>query len=160
MKISKPAVAVAWGLALCAVLSGPVRAAEPAQVQVPAGQAVFERQCVACHQAGGKGMAGFAPALAGTLAHAFETEDGRRYVTWVLLNGLSGRILSQGQTFTGAMASQAALSDAELADVGNHLARDLNGAATAPFTAEDFARARVKTVPHKEIRELRARLAP
>ena len=130
-------------------------AAEPV---APAGLAVFDKQCAACHQAGGKGMPGLAPALAGTLAAAVASDDGRRYLAQVLIHGLSGRIVSQGQTFNGAMPGQFALSDAELADVANYLARDLNGAASPVFGPEDFVRARAPKPSHKELRELRERL--
>lgn len=120
---------------------------------------VYDKQCVACHQPGGKGMAGLAPALAGTLAPMVASDDGRRYIAQVLLQGLSGRIVSQGQTFVGAMPPQAALADADLAAVANYLARDLNGAAADAFSADDFARARAQPKPaHKELRELRERL--
>ncbi|WP_077035532.1 cytochrome c [Pelomonas sp. KK5] len=119
--------------------------------------AVFDRACVACHQAGGKGMPGMAPALAGPLAPILAKPEGKRYLSGVLLNGLSGKIVSDGNTFMGAMASQAAMSDAELAEVANYITKDLNGAATS-FTAEDFATARAAKIPHKELRELRERL--
>lgn len=129
-----------------------------AQPAVPAGQAVFERQCAACHQADGKGLPGMAPALAQVLAPLPGQEDGRRYLAQVLVHGLSGRIVSQGQTFVGAMPPQAPLSDTELADVANYVARDLNGAAESPFAAADFARTRSEKVTHKDLRELRGKL--
>jgi mono/diheme cytochrome c family protein len=134
--------------------------AQGAGPAVPAGLAVFSQQCAACHQADGKGTPGLAPALAGPLAPLLGSEEGRRYVSLVLVQGLSGKIVSQGQTFVGAMPSQAALTDAELSDVANHLARDLNATPTAAFTAADFARAREARTTHKELRELRTRLMP
>lgn len=128
----------------------------PALAQPVDGAAVFKAVCAACHGAAGEGTAGIAPALAGTLAGG---EDGRRYVMQVLLGGLSGKIVSQGQAFVGAMPAQAALSDAELAAVANHLA-GLNADASAPFGAAGFAELRAAgPVNHKQLRELRARLA-
>ena len=123
-----------------------------------AGQALFEKTCVACHQTGGKGMIGLAPALAGPFAKSIESPDGKLYVSQVLINGMSGKIVSQGQSFTGAMASQAATSDADLAELGNYLAQGLNGTATPPFVAEDFAKARTQKMTHKELRDLREKL--
>jgi len=122
---------------------------------VPQGLAAFNRQCIACHQSGGKGMAGLAPALAGTLANVVAKEDGRRYVTRVLINGLSGRIVSQGQVFVGAMPAQLLMSDDELSAVANYLAQDLNGAAQSIFSSDDFVQARAATTTHKQLRELR-----
>lgn len=132
--------------------------AHAVEVAVPAGRAVFERSCVACHQAGGKGMVGLAPALAGTLEAAVGGVDGRRYVAQVLVHGLSGRIVSQGRVMALAMPAQAALSDTELADVANHLARDLNGAAASEFTPADFVQARAARPTHKDLRNLRERV--
>jgi mono/diheme cytochrome c family protein len=125
---------------------------------VPAGQAVFDRVCAACHQSGGKGNPGVAPTLAGPLAPLFAGADGKRYVAGVLTQGLSGKISSSGEMFMGAMPTQAALSDAELTDVANYLARDLNGAADAPFSADDIRQARTAKAPHKDLRALREKL--
>jgi mono/diheme cytochrome c family protein len=125
---------------------------------VPAGQAVFDRVCAACHQSGGKGTPGLAPALAGPLSPLFAHDEGKRYVAGVLTQGLSGKISSRGESFMGAMPTQAALSDADLVDVANYLARDLNGAAATAFSADDFAQARTAKAPHKELRDLREKL--
>ena len=125
---------------------------------VPQGLAAFNRQCIACHQSDGKGMAGLAPALAGTLANLLAIDDGRRYVTLVLIHGLSGRIVSQGQVFVGAMPAQLLMSDDELAAVANYLAQDLNGAAQSIFSSADFTQARSAVTTHKQLRELRERL--
>ncbi|MEI8324414.1 MAG: cytochrome c [Betaproteobacteria bacterium] len=129
--------------------------AAASEAAVPQGLAAFNRQCIACHQSGGKGMAGLAPALAGTLANVVAKEDGRRYVTRVLINGLSGRIVSQGQVFVGAMPAQLLMSDDELSAVANYLAQDLNGAAQSIFSSDDFVQARAATTTHKQLRELR-----
>lgn len=134
--------------------------AHAADVTVPAGLAVFNANCVACHQAGGQGMPGLAPALAGPLAPMLSAADGNRYVSLVLTQGLSGKIVSAGQAFNGAMPAQTALSDADLAAVANYVARDLNGVAASNFTADDFAKAKATKVAHKDLREMRARAMP
>ena len=109
---------------------------------------------------GGKGMAGLAPALAGTLTPLVGQEDGRKYIAGVLVHGLSGKIVSQGVTFMGAMPPQSAVSDDELAEIGNYLARDLNGAKDNVFTAKDIAQERTLKTSHKDLRDLRQRLIP
>lgn len=133
--------------------------AQTADAGTAPGRAVFQSRCAACHNSEGQGTPGIAPALAGTLAQHADSAEGRRYLSAVLLNGLSGRIVSQGQTFMGAMPSHAALSDAELAAVASYVTHDLNGSGAAAFSAEEFARARTDKATHKELRELRERLA-
>jgi mono/diheme cytochrome c family protein len=120
------------------------------------GQAFFDKVCAACHQPGGKGQPGIAPALAGPLAPLLKQEEGRQYVAYVMVNGLSGKIMSQGQLFNLAMPPQGSFSDAELADAARYVA-SLNGS-DAKFSPEDVARARTGTPSHKQLRELRERL--
>lgn len=137
------------------VLQAPARAADTAAAD---GLALFNQVCAACHQPGGKGMAGLAPPLAGTLAPLLARDEGRRYLAQVLVHGLSGRIVSQGQVFNLAMAPHAALSDAELAAVAGYVARDLNNSESGSPTAQDIAAARAAKPSHKELRDLRERL--
>ena len=127
-----------------------------AQSDAPAGQAFFDKSCAACHQPGGKGLAGLAPALAGTLAPLLAHDEGRQYLAQVMVNGLSGKIVSRGQVFNLAMPPQGGFSDAELADAAVYVA-SLNGSALK-FAPEDIARARATALSHKQLRELRERL--
>ena len=122
------------------------------------GRLVFDRTCAACHQANGKGMAGLAPPLADTLGPLLNSEDGRRYIAQVMVHGLSGRIVSQGQTFNLAMPIQAELSDTDLSDVANYIAVELNGQIAVTFKPGDIASARLNKASHKEMRERRNRL--
>jgi len=125
------------------------------------GAEIFGGVCFACHGAQGQGTVGIAPALAGPLASALASLEGRGYVLRVLLHGLSGRIVSQGQTFVGAMPAQSNFHDEDLAAVGAHLAK-LNGLDTAPFTPAEVAAARAEqpAPSHKTLRELRAKVLP
>ena len=123
------------------------------------GSSIFRNTCAACHNASGEGTAGIAPALAGTLAPFGKSEEGRRYIAQVLLGGLSGRIVSQGQVFMGAMPPQSALSDTDLAAVANYVVKDLNGGAADSFSSAEFAAARGTKLSHKELREMRERLS-
>lgn len=120
------------------------------------GKAIFDGRCIACHGPGGAGIPGLAPTLAGGLPYV-DKDAGRQYVAGVLTQGLSGKIVSKGQTFMGAMPSQADLSDEDVASVANHLA-SLNGATGAPFKAADIAAARTRKADHKSLRDQRATL--
>jgi mono/diheme cytochrome c family protein len=147
---------------LVGLLAGVMPAAASAAVTVLAGQTVFGHICFACHGDKGQGTVGIAPVLAGSLVPVFKQVAGRDYIARVLIYGLSGRIISQGQTYAGAMPIHTALSDTELADVANYLAQDLNGVTQPVFTAELFSRTRSlnPSPTHKELRELRSRVMP
>lgn len=153
----------AW-VRLGAVVLGAGLALPAAAQTAPAltrGAEIFGGVCFACHGAQGQGTVGIAPALAGPLAPALASPEGRGYVLRVLLHGLSGRIVSQGQTFVGAMPAQSNFHDDDLAAVGAHLAK-LNGLDMAPFTLAEVAAARAEqpAPSHKTLRELRAKVLP
>ena len=73
------------------------------------GQALFEQNCVTCHQAGGTGVPGAFPPLAGNP----DVTDAERIRT-VLRNGLTGPLEVFGQTYNGQMPSFPQLTDAEV----------------------------------------------
>ena len=80
----------------------------PAQAQTgaastDAGSSVYAANCAACHQAGGTGIAGAFPPLAGHVPDLLNHADGRNYVAKVLLFGLEGEISVNGNNFAGAM---------------------------------------------------------
>lgn len=151
-----PVRAVTWRRTALAALTTLWATAGTASAQGTSGQALFDNRCVACHGVGGAGIAGLAPPLAGALPHLAQPA-GRAYVLQVLTHGLSGRIVSQGQTFMGAMPAQSDLSDADLAAVATHLV-SLNGLADVRITTDDAAAARVAEVDHKALRAQRAAL--
>ena len=66
-------------------------AALPAQAQTgaDAGSRIYAANCAACHQAGGTGLAGAFPPLAGHVADILKPADGRVYIGMVLLFGWS-----------------------------------------------------------------------
>lgn len=81
------------------------------------GKQVYTANCVACHQAGGTGVAGVFPPLAGS-----EWVQGDpRVLANILLYGVEGELQVKGATYKGAMPGFARLGDAELAAVANHL---------------------------------------
>lgn len=81
------------------------------------GQQVFNANCVACHQATGKGLPGVFPPLDGS-----EWVNGdARVLANIVLHGLTGEISVAGQSYKGAMPAFAQLGDAELAAVLSHV---------------------------------------
>jgi mono/diheme cytochrome c family protein len=84
------------------------------------GAQVYAQNCSACHQATGAGIPGVFPPLAGHALDLYEADGGRTYLIDVLLYGLQGPIVVNGQTYTGLMPPFAQLSDEQIAAVLNH----------------------------------------
>jgi mono/diheme cytochrome c family protein len=98
--------------------------------------------CVACHQANGKGMPGQFPSLVQS-DWVLEPEPGR--IIRAVLDGLSGPITVQGQSFNGAMVPwKGALTDEEIAAVLTYVRQNPEWGNKAP---------EVKPERVKEVRE-------
>ena len=81
------------------------------------GKAVFAANCVACHQATGKGLPGVFPPLDGS-----EWVNGdARVLANIVLHGVNGAISVAGASFNGSMPNFDRLSDTELAAVLSHV---------------------------------------
>jgi mono/diheme cytochrome c family protein len=92
--------------------SGPAKA-QAASV-APSGELVFSTVCMPCHQAGGAGLEGQFPPLAGS---EWVAKDASAVVR-ILLGGLSGPIQVKGKSFDNTMPPIGEqLTDAELAAV-------------------------------------------
>jgi mono/diheme cytochrome c family protein len=104
---------VSVGLCVVALAVPACAAAQP-----PDGRAVFEAQCVPCHQTGGTGVPGNFPPLAGN-ADIFLARD---FPARVVLFGMSGKIRVLGQEIEGAMPPLGELlKDEEIAAVVNYV---------------------------------------
>ncbi len=92
--------------------SGPVKA--QAASTAPSGELVFSTVCLPCHQAGGTGLEGQYPPLAGS---EWVAKDASAVVR-ILLGGLNGPIQVKGKSFDNTMPPIGEqLPDAELAAV-------------------------------------------
>lgn len=118
------------------------------------GKQIFTANCVACHQATGKGLPGVFPPLDGS-----EWVRGdERVVANILLHGVSGDLTVMGNPFKGAMPSFKQLGDAELAAVASYVRAEWSNKA-APIKAELFAaerKASTRTAPFNGETELKA----
>jgi len=138
----------------------------PAQAQTVAGSAdagsrIYAANCAACHQAGGTGVAGAFPPLAGHVPDLLKPADGRTYVGKVLLFGLEGEISVNGNNFAGAMPAWQALSDTDIADVLNYVSNAWdNGkslpAGFKPFTADEIKALRAPELTSAAVYALRS----
>lgn len=117
------------------------------------GKQVFSANCVACHQATGRGLPGVFPPLAGS-----EWVQGEpRVVANILLHGIDGQITVEGNTFKGQMPSFQQLGDAELAAVASYVRAEWSNKA-APIKPEVFAaerKASARTTPFAGEAELK-----
>lgn len=98
-------------LAVAAGLAAPV-AAEP--------KAAFVARCAMCHQAGGEGLSGQFPRLAGRAAIIAQSPEGRAYMARVVLWGMAGPITVEGAPLMGVMPGMASMADAEIAEILSH----------------------------------------
>ncbi len=107
----------------------------------PAGQAVFSRTCITCHQANGRGLPGAFPPLAGS---PFVNGQEAKLIRLVL-GGLSGPVTVQGQRYNSVMPPwKGQLSDAEIAAVLTYV-RSSFGNSGGAVTAEEVQQARAAT---------------
>lgn len=101
--------------ALLAILSfGLVLPSGLALAADDAGEATYMRNCAACHQPDGRGLAGAFPPLAGSDWLASKTPA---EVAATVLTGLQGEMVVNDQVYNSVMPAQSHLSDADIAAV-------------------------------------------
>ena len=126
----------------------------PAPGAVVDGKKVFAANCVACHQATGKGLPGVFPPLDGSEWVAAEP----RTIVNILLHGVNGEMEVMGATYKGAMPAFKQLSDAELAAVATYVRAEWSNKAS-PITPQLFEaerKASTRTAPFAGGAELKA----
>ena len=106
------------------------------------GAQVFDTSCAFCHQAGGVGVPGQFPRLAGRVGAIASHPEGKAFLSRILLNGMSGRITADGEPVLGIMPAFDTLSDDDIAAVLTYL----SGLDHAPvnFTAREVGEARAQ----------------
>ncbi len=106
------------------------------------GAQVFDTSCAFCHQAGGVGVPGQFPRLAGRAGEIASRPEGKTFLPQVLLNGMSGRISVDGEQILGIMPGFDTMSDDDMAALLTYL----TGLDHPPVTysAEDIKAARAK----------------
>ncbi|OLL30928.1 cytochrome C [Burkholderia sp. SRS-W-2-2016] len=143
---------------LCATLAALGAADAFAQnVQHAAGKAFFDSKCAVCHQAGGKGQDGLAPALTELPGRYAATPQGRTQLGLTVLNGMFGTITIKDKTYNFKMPSFKTESDEDLASVLNYVVFDTNPkhAGAKPFTAAEVKAMRATQMDGAQVREHR-----
>ncbi len=111
---------------------------------VAGGGKVFGVYCAACHQSDGKGASGRFPPLAGT---DWVTGDKERLIN-IVLNGIDGPIVVNGETYINAMPQHGFLSDQEVANVLTYIRQNFGNKASE-VTAAEVSRVRDKKSPER-----------
>jgi cytochrome c oxidase cbb3-type subunit 2 len=104
------------------------------------GKTLYASHCAACHQAGGRGLPGVFPALAGNAV--VNAADAVKHIQ-VVLHGMQGEAVA-GQVYASPMPAFAdQLGDADIAAIINHERRSWGNRGT-PVTADQVAAERGK----------------
>jgi mono/diheme cytochrome c family protein len=148
-RFSRFVTVAAATILLAAVL--PAQAQQTGAGGADAGSRVYTTNCVACHQAGGTGMAGAFPPLAGHVPELLKRADGRTYIGKVLLFGLEGEINVNGSAFAGQMPPWNALSDDEIAAVLNYVSNSWDNGKSLPSDFKPFTSDEIKALRAPEL---------
>jgi glucose/arabinose dehydrogenase len=104
---------------------------------VAGGEKIYSVYCGTCHQRNGQGASGRFPPLAGT---PWVTGDKNKLIT-IVLNGLEGRIVVNGEPYDNMMPQHSFLNDVEVANVLTYVRQNFGNKASA-VSAEEVAAVR------------------
>lgn len=102
--------------------AGLVHKAEVAGAQAADGAALYQQHCAACHQADGQGLKGAFPPLAQS---DYIAEDPQRLLQ-ATVEGISGPLVVNGQTYNSVMPAMSYLTDTQLAAILNFVRASWN----------------------------------
>lgn len=110
------------------------------EMRMEAGKALYSGTCSVCHQANGEGLPGVFPPLAGS---DYLMADKRRAIE-VVLNGLSGPVTVNGETYNSVMPPMSQLNDDEIANILTYVLNSW-GNEDGVVTPEEVAEVRATT---------------
>jgi len=87
-----------------------------------AGQEIYKKYCLSCHQANGKGVSGMYPPLLANPDLKLSSDS----LIHTVLRGKAGRLVVNGNDYVGIMAPQNYLSDEQVANVLNFVRNGMN----------------------------------
>jgi mono/diheme cytochrome c family protein len=106
------------------------------------GAQVFDTSCAFCHQAGGVGVPGQFPRLAGRAGEIAAKPEGKKFLPQILINGMSGRVSVDGEQILGIMPGFDSMSDDDMAAVLTYLTSLDHAPVT--YSADDIKTARAQ----------------
>jgi mono/diheme cytochrome c family protein len=101
------------------------------------GKTIYTKYCLACHQRDGSGVPGMYPPLQKT---DWVNGDKKRLIN-ILLHGLEGEIVVNGETYSQVMPKQSFLTDKQIAQVLTYIRQNMGN--------------KGDSIKVKEVRELR-----
>ncbi|MBB2190748.1 cytochrome c [Gluconacetobacter azotocaptans] len=138
------ALLLALSLAACSRHGGP-------------GLARYRPNCGICHH-GGEGMKGEIPPLIGRIDQIARTPEGRHYLADVLLNGLNGPLMANGDRYNFSMPSFRRLSDGDIAAILTYLSAAGDRSDPPVFRAADIAAQRAPALSPSAVADERRAL--
>ena len=102
--------------------SGTAIQSETLSKDLLAGQEIYKKYCLSCHQASGKGVSGMYPPLLGNPDLKLRSDS----LIMTVLKGKAGRLLVNGNEYAGIMAPQNFLSDEQVSNVLNFVRNGMN----------------------------------
>jgi mono/diheme cytochrome c family protein len=105
---------------------------EISQKQPPAGEKVFKKYCVTCHQADAGGVPNLNPPLIKT---EYVLGDKERLIK-IILHGLNEKLEIEGQYYSNPMPALGILKDQQIADVLTYVRSNFGNNASAITAAE------------------------
>jgi len=122
-------------------------------------QQLFIDNCSACHQVNGAGIPGTFPAL----AKNHDLFLARDFPVMVVLYGMSGKIIANGDAIEGEMPSFGHLTDAQISAILNYVRSHFSNVANTPadmavLTAKDIKAARSVEKTQQQVFSYRASL--
>ncbi|MBB6029232.1 c-type cytochrome [Oceanithermus desulfurans] len=121
---------------------------------------LYARYCQVCHREDGSGTPGTFPSLGGSVRKLATFERGREYLIAVTLFGLKGMLVQGPYTYERFMPGYAPLlDDAEVAALLNWIRARFGWTRPAPapvrpFTPEEAARMRARSLSPEQVHEL------
>lgn len=114
---------------ICICYQSYVADAEPAnsKTDIHPGKTVFDENCLACHQADGRGVPGMNPPIIKT---EWVLGDKTRLIN-ILLKGLKTPLTINGEQFHNPMPAQNFLTDQQIADVLTYIRSNFGNKASA-----------------------------
>ena len=115
--------AVSWA-------GGGAQAVAPVDPKV-VGKRIYSQNCVVCHQADGKGVAGQFPPLSGSEWVNSDAKHGQNHLVLLMLQGHQGPMTVMGGNYNNAMPQWKQLSDDQIAAVLTYIRSDWGNNAPA-----------------------------